>query len=428
MTLTFLVAGALDVLFAFGCDLLENPEICYADMKIVSICVALLPPIIFAILCYYCAEATCHKFVKLGTYIYSLLMLSVLIVIISGFFKTQEVIDDNYFQNGHCVDGSGKFTTDCVTITLWCGFCNISNQFFLFLSGLYMLCGILHPKDLLCLPASFVYYLLMPTMFIFLNIYSFTGLNNMSWGTREDKGENDGRNESSRFALFTCKLGKLFSCKFCYIPLSWFGVKRNLAHDYDDSQPRAVVDRDVKNVKIVKVENVKVESSIRKDKFCEYDLPDKFNLGKFDRTVDEDVKRETAYWESLIKKYLYVEKPASEEHKKKIIDGLASLRDKFLLIFYGMNISWLVLVVALLVEIDTLSFQVQGLFCGNSGCGTTTLNPMSAFFLVFYFVLLGIQLLCMMVHRWSSLLTYLSQVTLFIKDFGQFDKFMGRAN
>ena len=122
------------------------------------------------------------------------------------------------------------------------------------------------------------------------------------------------------------------------------------------------------------------------------------------------------------------EKPASEEHKKKIRAGLSSLRDKFLLIFYGMNVSWLVIVVALLVEIDTLSFKVHGLFCGDSGCSETTLNPMSAFFLVFYFVLLAIQLICMLVHRWSSLLTYLSQTTLFIKDCGgRFDEFFSRS-
>ena len=128
-------------------------------------------------------------------------------MIIAGFFKTEEN------PNGDI---------------LWCGFCDISNQFFIFLSGLYILCGLLHPSDLLCLPASFVYYLLMPTMFIFLNIYSFTGLNNMSWGTREDKGSENGGNgiNDSSFALFTCKLGKLFRCKFCYIPLSWFGVKK----------------------------------------------------------------------------------------------------------------------------------------------------------------------------------------------------------
>merc|ERR1712168_435415 len=64
------------------------------------------------------------------------------------------------------------------------------------------------------------YYLLMPTMFIFMGIYAYVGLNNTSWGTREAKTEGmaDGKDDS--FALCTCKLGSLWKCKFCYMPKS----------------------------------------------------------------------------------------------------------------------------------------------------------------------------------------------------------------
>ena len=60
-----------------------------------------------------------------------------------------------------------------------------SNLFFMIMIGSYVLAGILHPQEIKCLPALFIYTLSMPSMYMLLVIYSFLNLHVVSWGTRE---------------------------------------------------------------------------------------------------------------------------------------------------------------------------------------------------------------------------------------------------
>ena len=49
----------------------------------------------------------------------------------------------------------------------------------------FIITGILHPQEFKCLPCGAIYYLLVPSMYLLLQIYSCYNLNNVSWGTRE---------------------------------------------------------------------------------------------------------------------------------------------------------------------------------------------------------------------------------------------------
>ena len=42
-----------------------------------------------------------------------------------------------------------------------------------------------HPLEFYCLPALVVYYITVPSMYFLLIVYSFTNMNNVTWGTRE---------------------------------------------------------------------------------------------------------------------------------------------------------------------------------------------------------------------------------------------------
>ena len=57
--------------------------------------------------------------------------------------------------------------------------------FFMATAASFIITGLLHPKEIMCLPAGLVYYLLVPSMYLLLQIYSCFNLNNVSWGTRE---------------------------------------------------------------------------------------------------------------------------------------------------------------------------------------------------------------------------------------------------
>lgn len=66
-------------------------------------------------------------------------------------------------------------------------YCNPTAVFFCLVSATFILCGLLHPQEIIALFNGFTYYLAIPTMYMILMIYAMCNLNNVSWGTREVK-------------------------------------------------------------------------------------------------------------------------------------------------------------------------------------------------------------------------------------------------
>ena len=64
---------------------------------------------------------------------------------------------------------------------------NLTFIFFASVAAIYIVASILHfdPITLLC---GVIYWLLIPSGFIFLQIYSIANLNDVSWGTRSGGG------------------------------------------------------------------------------------------------------------------------------------------------------------------------------------------------------------------------------------------------
>ena len=194
MTIIFLVAGSFQLL-------LEAAGIARVTTT-VAVLLALILPLIMILLCEFDNtddKKWVHLYVKITTYLYSLFMLAVLLVIVSNFIPSNK---DAYDV------GTGWY----------CGLCNINNVFFLFLVLIYLVAGILHPSEFMCLASGAIYYCLMPTMFIFLNIYSFMGLDILKWGTREDKvkTEEQMKADEARFQVkqkWTCSITDCLLCR-----------------------------------------------------------------------------------------------------------------------------------------------------------------------------------------------------------------------
>ena len=68
-------------------------------------------------------------------------------------------------------------------------YCNINAMFFFFTAGTFIVCGLLHPRELVTLVQGLVYYVAIPTMYMILMLYAICNLNVISWGTRETKPE-----------------------------------------------------------------------------------------------------------------------------------------------------------------------------------------------------------------------------------------------
>lgn len=53
------------------------------------------------------------------------------------------------------------------------------------LSGVFVVCGLLHPREFLDLIPGLLYYITIPSGYLLLIIYSMVNMNIVSWGTRE---------------------------------------------------------------------------------------------------------------------------------------------------------------------------------------------------------------------------------------------------
>ena len=65
------------------------------------------------------------------------------------------------------------------------GFFDPNSLIFVILMFSFVLSAVLHPQEFYCLPYFVIYYITIPAMYLFLMIFSFFNLNNVSWGTRE---------------------------------------------------------------------------------------------------------------------------------------------------------------------------------------------------------------------------------------------------
>lgn len=163
---------------------------------------AMVPPAVFCLICYYGSDDMKHGFVKIMNWFYVFVMIAFLIVQLVAMIEP-------------------------------CGLCSIVNQIFIFVVGLHLLAAVLNITEFFDLVSGIAYWAFMPTMLIMLQIYSFFGLNNTSWGTRETSAQTSLDKKTQNFALCTCKLGSLFKCKFCFLP-------KTLVSDLTDEQIEAV--------------------------------------------------------------------------------------------------------------------------------------------------------------------------------------------
>lgn len=121
--------------------------------------------------------------------------------------------------------------------------------------------------------------------------------------------------------------------------------------------------------------------------------------------------REIGFWENFIERYL---KPLEykEEHKKKIEKDLLQLRNKVCLAFLLMN-ALFVTIVYTLTEVNkqehgTLSVKIPCETNSDSGYGQGHIEPISFAFTAVFGIMLFVQFVCMLFHRYSTLLHVIS--------------------
>ncbi|XP_013405480.1 uncharacterized protein LOC106170231 [Lingula anatina] len=323
------------------------------------------------------------------------------------------------------------------------GFFNPSVVFLIGLSGVYLVSGLIHPKEFFCLIHGVLYFLCIPSGYLILVIYSLCNLNVVSWGTREGPAKQaSAQKESpkSKGLLSLFKSGGLQELK------ELFGGKNS------DAQQRII--------KLLENLDEKVKYLIAKDKkpkndveLGDYDTPENMNTDTIPEKVFEKpelkpsqpepqeskqedgdfwakqpwlgsgkekqiTNQENTFWKNFIEKYLYPLENDPEE-QKRIAAELKSLRNDVNFAFWMINAIWMVLNMALQDQRtkQLLSFRLGADTTGNN----INVEIVSFVFLITFAVILLFQVFGMFVHRWGTFVHLMSFTSLSLKSFRRMD-------
>lgn len=355
---------------------------------------------------------------------------------------------------------------------------------FLFaVAGEMIIAGILHPQEFGCLPYGIVYYVTIPSMYLLLIIYSIFNLNDVTWGTRENKakktkeeleqekkeaeeakkkarqksllgwiqgGKNDSEEGSIEFSL-----AGLFKCMFCTHPKSVDEKQQllRIAESLDtigkrmDGLERAIdpTGQIVGRRRTVSVHSRAdhlgslAEDPAEEDQIHDEDSDTVTSEPKQDRDdnvnpywiedrhlrkgeVDYISTPERQFWEDLLDKYLFPIDDNKEE-KARIAKDLKDLRDTSVFAFFMLNALFVLIVFLLQLSKDKLHIKWPlGVKTNLTFIEETQeviihkeylqLEPIGLVFVFFFALILIIQFVAMLFHRFGTLSHILASTEL----------------
>ncbi|XP_071150061.1 chitin synthase chs-2-like isoform X2 [Mytilus edulis] len=331
------------------------------------------------------------------------------------------------------------------------GLCSTTTIFIIFVAGVFVVSAILHPKEILCIFPGFLYFLAIPSMSMLMFLFAIGNLHVTSWGTRETKAEpkdmkkSKNVNEKEETGYF-CSLGKFISCLLCpsndytkdeFLYKNLVNEMKRIVHKEEDTESRpetmnniteeshvikaeetpntinSVENNDVrleheesldpkKNEHSEKNDMVKKKKKKKKKKVKKRDSEGVYRLyvDKKDMSIDEKEKK---FWRKQIRKYL---KPIDEKdphaikRQKKLDAELVDLRNIVCLFVYLSN-AILVTIMFGLTQVNAFKDSLTaGFRCGGQ---EIALVPIAILFSAVFGFLLLIQFLCMLYHRFSTL-------------------------
>ncbi|KAL8565048.1 hypothetical protein ACOMHN_003424 [Nucella lapillus] len=399
-----------------------------------------IPIILFVVLCFKANSATQLAYAGVLSIFYTIVMMLVLVGIIRGAAEN--------------------------------GFCSVSTTFLLGVVGVFVITAILHPMEFTALLHGFLYFLSIPSMSMLLLIYSLANLDNVSWGTREVKSAapppptqqppqasskraqgsmsfikealgklTDSKTAESDYAF---SFGNLFRCLCCPREgpstndarfetimksieeldskmteiTTTSGVRDSLqgvSELPDDSLPKSPALPPPHSPKFssfpelfegaVERENPLMERK-KRDELKNPLWSEDGDLGTGPKEqIDGDEKE---FWDKFIGQYLYpLDK--NENHEKAVKAELTELRNKVSLAFLLINTLFVVLISSLqIISENTTNLSIE-IPCGrNTSFTGEKIEPISVTFTLVFGIMLTLQFLAMMFHRYSTMLHIIS--------------------
>ncbi|MFH4980764.1 hypothetical protein AB6A40_007473 [Gnathostoma spinigerum] len=73
--------------------------------------------------------------------------------------------------------------------------------------GIFLFAALIHPQEFYCIVYGLVFFLMIPSTYVFLSLYSLINLNVINWGTREAVARATGKEAESPLSVLARKLG-----------------------------------------------------------------------------------------------------------------------------------------------------------------------------------------------------------------------------
>nr|XP_022916186.1 uncharacterized protein LOC111426064 [Onthophagus taurus] len=318
------------------------------------------------------------------------------------------------------------------------GFLAPSSLFFFCVAGQMISVAMLHPKEFNCLKFGLVYYVTVPCMYMILIIYSVFNMNNVSWGTREvtvessaeqikKKEKNGAKGAIINFLDNISK--KLFAEKELAEKSKLDAVldKLEMIEKGKEPEPEQNIQESVenetapkspliKNSKHVQLFGSVPEHSWIRDNCLKYSAASRLP------------ENELLFWENLLRKYL--EPIDDSKDKARIAEDLKDLRDKVVMSFFMINAIFVLVIFLLTVKKDDIHlnwpFNAKSNFTYNTGENEIIINkkylelePVGIVFLAMFFLVLIVQYIAMLIHRFGTFSQIMANTTL---DFNIFTK------
>ncbi len=319
--------------------------------------------------------------------------------------------------------------------------------FIMILAVTFIMGGVLHPYEFWCLPAGILYYLCIPAGYLILMIYSFSNMNNVSWGTREipkrqTKQELEEEVKKAK-EMFEKKKNKKGFFSFLRLDVVIKEMKDMILQVFNSKDsgfaPEQVrlmeeMNKHLKGMKnIMKGKNddepfqtrevmpsaSASKKSKSKPKTTEESKPDEERMPEVEdpdypwwsQDLDKDDYRdvtggaptefldpdELQFWVKFIKKYERPLKP--DKHKQmRLTADLLKMRNNASFAMWFINGLWILFV--FMVETNEKIKPIK--------IHTFKLEPTGLIFLVIFVVVLSLQLIGMIMHRWGTFLQLMS--------------------
>lgn len=288
-------------------------------------------------------------------------------------------------------------------------------MFLIAVAAIFVVAGVVHPNELFCLFHGILYYVTVPSTFVFLTVFFLCNLHVVSWGTREGpKKEDPAQQDSPQPLQENGKLYKFFE-KLGLTAIArdlrsfaqqMMGIRQdvqlqqqgNLQGSQNPQNPNPDAKQSVPETTPPPVPpKAEPEPKVECDStYWTRELDIAYSQ------VGEISREETEFWSFLLEEYLLPLK-ANKEQQEKISADLLRARNNVVFAYMLLNLMFTLVLLQLELQMDKLrdTFFIAGKY-----------EPVSTLSLAVFGMLLLTQFAGMLGHRWGTFLHLIASTRL----------------